>query len=148
MATVAGLHHSHSNMGSELHCNLHESSWQHRILNPLSEARDRTCVVTLITVEPQWELPTWSILDTRSYICSTHVDFPTLPFSSPTKQLYKIYLGVLIVAQQVKDPSLASLSGLRIWCYHKLQCVGYRYGLDLVLLWWWRRPQLQLQSYT
>ena len=24
-------------------CNLHHSSWQHRILNPLSEARDRTC---------------------------------------------------------------------------------------------------------
>ena len=24
-------------------CNLHHSSWQHRILNPLSEARDQTC---------------------------------------------------------------------------------------------------------
>ena len=24
-------------------CNLHHSSWQRRILNPLSEARDRTC---------------------------------------------------------------------------------------------------------
>jgi len=24
-------------------CNLHHSSWQHRILNPLNEARDRTC---------------------------------------------------------------------------------------------------------
>ena len=24
-------------------CNLHHSSWQHRILNPLSKARDRTC---------------------------------------------------------------------------------------------------------
>ena len=27
-------------------CNLHHSSWQHRILNPLSEARDRTCNLT------------------------------------------------------------------------------------------------------
>ena len=26
-------------------CNLHHSSWQHRMLNPLSEARDRTCVL-------------------------------------------------------------------------------------------------------
>jgi len=24
-------------------CNLHHSSWQRRILNPLSEARDQTC---------------------------------------------------------------------------------------------------------
>ena len=24
-------------------CNLHHSSWQHRILNPLSKARDQTC---------------------------------------------------------------------------------------------------------
>ena len=26
-------------------CSLHHSSWQRRILNPLSEARDRTCVL-------------------------------------------------------------------------------------------------------
>ena len=25
-------------------CDIHHSSWQHQILNPLSEARDRTCV--------------------------------------------------------------------------------------------------------
>ena len=37
-AAAAGLHHSHSN-------NLHHSSWQHLILNPLSEARDQTCIL-------------------------------------------------------------------------------------------------------
>ena len=26
-------------------CDLHYGSWQHRILNPLSEARDRTCIL-------------------------------------------------------------------------------------------------------
>ena len=26
-------------------CNLHHSSWQHRILNPLNEARNQTCVL-------------------------------------------------------------------------------------------------------
>ena len=26
-------------------CDLHHSSWQHRILNPLSEAGERTCVL-------------------------------------------------------------------------------------------------------
>ena len=39
-AVAAGLCESHSNAGSV--CNLHHSSRQCRILNPLSKARDRT----------------------------------------------------------------------------------------------------------
>ena len=35
-ATAAGLHHSHYNAGS----NIHRSSWQRRVLMPLSKARD------------------------------------------------------------------------------------------------------------
>ena len=27
-------------------CDLHHSSWQHRILNPLGRARDQTCILT------------------------------------------------------------------------------------------------------
>ena len=48
-AVAAGLCHSYSNSGSELlqaapsHvCNLHHSLWQCWFLNPLSEAKDRT----------------------------------------------------------------------------------------------------------
>ena len=41
-AVAAGLHHSHSNLGSIHACSLHHSSWQHRILNPVNKARDRT----------------------------------------------------------------------------------------------------------
>ena len=44
-------------------CDLHHSSQQCRILNPLIEARDQTCIlasswilVRLVTTEPQWEL--------------------------------------------------------------------------------------------
>jgi len=44
-AVVARLYHSHSNVGSEPVCNLHHSSQQHQILNPLSKARDRTCIL-------------------------------------------------------------------------------------------------------
>ena len=40
---AAGLHHSHSNVGSKLH--LHHSSRQCQILNPLSKAGDRTRVL-------------------------------------------------------------------------------------------------------
>ena len=47
-------------------CDLHHSSWQHRILNPLSEARDRTRVLMdpsgVRNSEPQWQLPIVSII--------------------------------------------------------------------------------------
>ena len=42
-------------------CDLHHISWHPWILNPLSEARDRTrvlvCTSWCVTTEPQWELP-------------------------------------------------------------------------------------------
>ena len=42
-AVAAGLHQSHSNTGSKPHLRpKHHSSWQCRILNPLSEVRDQT----------------------------------------------------------------------------------------------------------
>ena len=41
----AGLHHSHRSTGSEPHLDLHHSSWQPRMLKPLSEARDRTQIL-------------------------------------------------------------------------------------------------------
>ena len=42
-AAAARLCHSHSNTCRT--CHLHHSSWQHWILNPLREARDRTHVL-------------------------------------------------------------------------------------------------------
>ena len=42
-AVAAGLHHSLSNARSEPCLDLHHSSWQHRILNPPSGARDQSC---------------------------------------------------------------------------------------------------------
>ena len=42
-ATAAGLRHSHRKPDPSCVCNLHHSSRQHRILNPLSKAWDRTC---------------------------------------------------------------------------------------------------------
>ena len=39
-ATAAVLHHSHSHVDLSHVCDLHHSSWQRQILNPLSEARD------------------------------------------------------------------------------------------------------------
>ena len=42
-AIAAGLHHSHSNAGSEPHLLPTPQLTQHRILNPLREARDQSC---------------------------------------------------------------------------------------------------------
>ena len=39
-AVASGLHHSHSNLDPSHVFDLHCSSWQRWILNPLSEARD------------------------------------------------------------------------------------------------------------
>ena len=44
-AVAAGLPHSHSNAPSEPVWDLHHNSQQCQILNPLSGARDRTCVL-------------------------------------------------------------------------------------------------------
>lgn len=39
-------------------CNLHYSSWQCQILNPLSEAKDQTCIlVRFVTTKPRREQP-------------------------------------------------------------------------------------------
>ena len=42
-ATTGSIHHSHSIAGSNHACDLHHSSCQRRILNPLNETRDRIC---------------------------------------------------------------------------------------------------------
>ena len=49
-AVAAGLYHSHSNSGSELHLLPTPQLWTGQILNPLSEARDQTQVL----MDPDW----------------------------------------------------------------------------------------------
>ena len=60
-AAAAGLYHSHSNAGFEMHLQLHHSLQQCWILNPLSKARDLIHVLmdtssSSYPTEPQWEL--------------------------------------------------------------------------------------------
>ena len=58
-AAAAGLGHSHSNAGSSHVCDLHHSSRQLQILNPLSkgiEPISSWILVGFVSAEPQWEL--------------------------------------------------------------------------------------------
>ena len=51
-------------------CDLHQSSQQRQIFNPLSEATDRTYILmdtSQISAMPQWELPRESFLKKRMY---------------------------------------------------------------------------------
>ena len=64
-------------------CDLYPTSWQHQILNPLSEARGGTCILmdtsrNLSTV-PQWELPCAHFLSIHS--------LPYRPWSSKNTNL-------------------------------------------------------------
>ena len=61
-AMVAGQIHSHGNSGSELHLQPTLQLMARKVLDPLSEARARTCIFMIldgfISTVPQWELPT------------------------------------------------------------------------------------------
>ena len=50
-AVAAGLRQSHAMWDLSHVRDLHHSPWQRRILNPLSEARDRTCNLFLMIFE-------------------------------------------------------------------------------------------------
>ena len=60
-AAAAGLHHSHSNVDLSCVCNIHRSSEQHQMPDPLIKARDPTRILRVtswvVTTESQQELP-------------------------------------------------------------------------------------------
>ena len=64
-AVSAGLCHSHSNIDLNCTCHLQHRSQQCWILNPLSEARDQTCILMdiswFVSAEPRWELPRYDL---------------------------------------------------------------------------------------
>ena len=58
-------------------CDLHHSSWQRRILNPLSETGDWWCnlmVAGFVSAAPRWKLQNWNFIPFEQLLC-------LLPFS-------------------------------------------------------------------
>ena len=62
-AIAASLHHSHSSMGPSRVCDLHRSSQQCQILNPMSEAR----YWTLILIDTNWVQFHWATTGTSVF---------------------------------------------------------------------------------
>ena len=59
-ATSSGLHYSHSNAWWNCICDIHLSSWEHQILNPLRVVRDQTQNLLV----PSWIHFCWATLVT------------------------------------------------------------------------------------
>ena len=74
----AGLHHSHSNVGSELVCDLYHSSQQCQVLNPLSEARDRICIL----MDPSQVLKHWAMSEPLYFYCLSWIKDKCLQMKS------------------------------------------------------------------
>ena len=43
-------------------CDLHHNLWQYQILNPLSKAKDQTCILTNIMLHSYTDEPQWALL--------------------------------------------------------------------------------------
>ena len=84
-AAVAGLYHSHSNVGSEPHLWPTPQLRQHQILNPLNKARDQTHILTEddILSLSHWDTkgnPYKNVLD--DYVLLKYI-IPWMPFWKP-----------------------------------------------------------------
>jgi len=139
-ATAVSLCHSHSNVDPSCICNLHHSSQQHRISDPLSEARDQIhilmdmswvyfCCSTMGTPPSFFHLINMISPD-RTRTSITLISSDNINQSDMAHQR-KLREGVPAVAQWVKNLgavarvtvetwvwSLAWHSGLRIWHCH------------------------------
>ena len=82
-AVAAGLYHSHSNVGSELHLRPTPQLTQHQIFNPLSEARDWTwnfmvpsqiCFHCTMTETPWTRVFKGSVKDAGCRVCDQFMD--------------------------------------------------------------------------
>jgi len=94
-ATVAGLHHSHSNARSEPHWDLYHSSRQRKIPNSLARPGSEASwiLVGLASTAPQQELQILSFLNKRNRDIMDKVQiplFPSAPFLSPHPEVARV----------------------------------------------------------
>ena len=114
-AVAAGLCHSHSNAGSVLCLWPNHSPWQHQILNPLSEARDRTWILM--------DASRWATVGTpQPYISWNIFSATTTPFGNSNF----IYIRLLEVVPEPTGALFISLSVfvcVSLWKFYIFLCL-------------------------
>ena len=70
-ATPASLHHSHSNAGSKMCLPPTPQTQQHQILNPMSRARDWSCV----PMDTCWACYCWATWELQNTLLFQHLKF-------------------------------------------------------------------------
>ena len=89
-SAAAGLHHSLSKAGSELHLQPTPSSWECRILNPLSEARDQTRILKDIS----WVLNPLSHNRNSPSSSLCHLTCPPFLLRSNPSDCFSMFLNI------------------------------------------------------
>ena len=112
-ATAAGLHHSHSNVRSELRLWPAPQLRKHRIFNPLSKARDWTCnlmfLVGFTSAAPRWELlaPLLFMILSNTHLSSwfSLLCSPATPSLNPGKCALRDCVVIFILSISFNIPS-------------------------------------------
>ena len=95
-------------------CNIHCSSLQHWILNPLCEARDRTCILMdasqFISAEPWWELHNTTFLRLTECLIYWH----EIPHASDQ-----------VIHCMGKEMWKWTHDNGKYWSFHILQCLQF-----------------------
>ena len=108
-------------------CNLHHSSQQQWILNPLCEARDWTCILT----NTSWAPYRWGTMGTWAHYRWATTGAPGLfiliwnkviVFKTRNAPVMVQQKQILLGTMRLQVQSLALLSGLRIWRCLELWC--------------------------
>ena len=127
-------------------CDLHQSSWQHQIINPLSKARDQTHIImdtSSLTTEPQWELPSCLLNQQINFINSITKD--TSPILSFLLCIFSSYLVSMIpvapfqlnvhVSKELNPSPLSlALTVLHVWASTYLSNPIFHYFLEFTIL--------------
>ena len=111
-ATAADLHQSHSNARSELH--LQPIAQLNQVLNPLSKARDQTCIL----MNTSWVLYHWPMVGNPLFfffLIEVYLIYDVVSFQYTAKWFSYMYVLVICHLIRKEQGSLLSQDCLQEW---------------------------------